>query len=269
MKNVLLVDAGNSRLKWSILKKGKVSSSEAIVYGNDAPIDSLSSLIKTNKKDCEYVLLVSVQGEEFIKHARRIAKGEKVDLINITSQTKLGELKNAYENPQQLGADRFVAMLAGYYKAGDKACIIVDCGTAVTIDAIDNTGQHLGGLILPGLQVSSDSLLKGARQLELDPHQRDNIQLLANNTSQAILGGSFYGLSGAINEICSKIEKEITDLEGTCDIVKIICGGDAELLLPQLSSEFLIQADLVMEGLQLIAEHYLDYWDKNSKKSLQ
>lgn len=262
MKNILLVDAGNTCLKSASLNEAKIFEKNSILYEKHSPIECFKDLIQANSQSINKILLVSVQGEEFANQAKEFADDAGLALVNIASLSQLGELKNAYENPEQLGADRFVAMIAAYNYAEGKPCIVIDCGTAVTIDAIDATGQHLGGLILPGLRVCSNSLLKGTQQLELNSQHNTSNSLLAKNTSQAILSGSYYGLSGAINETCSKIQKEMTNQLKRQDVVKIICGGDAVLLLPQLSRDFQIQTDLVMNGLKLIAEQFLDYWDK-------
>lgn len=273
MKNILLVDAGNSRLKWarlnSSLNKGQeLSAQKAVLYGKLTPYECFVRLIESeNKEKPDLIILVSVQGAKFVEQAENFATKASLDFINITSLQQLGEFKNGYANPEQLGADRFVAMVAACHLAKNKPCIVIDCGTAVTIDAIDAGGQHQGGLILPGLTVCTKSLLKGTQQLQIDPLKGNKMDLLANNTSQAILGGSFYGLSGAINEICFKIEQKMTgSLVASTTMIKMVCGGDAETLLTQLPSDFQSKPELVMQGLKIIAEQYLHIWHKESKK---
>jgi len=270
----LLIDAGNSRLKWSSMDGDDYSvplpSQDTIAYENKPPIDYLANLIKAEGANHKHVLLVSVQGNEFSEKAKDIASKAGLEFINIISQRQFGEFKNAYKKPEQLGADRFVAMLAAHNIASTdkpKSCIVIDCGTAVTIDAIDENGQHLGGLILPGLQLCSNSLLKNTQQLFIEQstgqaQQQATFNLLTDNTSDAIISGSFYGLSSAIKETCNKIEKQISSPQSK-EVVKIICGGDANVLLPQLSSDFLIHTDLVMQGLKRIAQ---DTFKDSTKK---
>ncbi len=279
---ILLVDAGNTRLKWaSTDEKSNASTSlpneailetmpnNAILYGKNTPIDCYADLIEAEGNKHKQVVLVSVQGNNFTEQAEEITSKARLDFFNVVSQRQLGEFKNAYKIPKQLGADRFVAMLVAHEIATTnkpKSCIVIDCGTAVTIDAIDASGQHLGGLILPGLQVCSNSLVKDTQQLFIaqviaqaqDSNQQQTFDLLTDNTSDAIISGSFYGLSSAIKETCLKIEKQIQQSQQRQqfqlpqEIIKIVCGGDAKLLQPELSDDFLIQSDLVMQGLKWI-----------------
>lgn len=262
---ILLIDAGNSRLKWASMNDDSASLSsadtnqQAVVYGNKTPIECYVDLIeKEGSNHYEQVLLVSVQGNEFVEQAKNITNNAGLDFFNVNSQAQFGSFKNGYTIPEQLGADRFVAMLAAHelytVKKQSKPCIVIDCGTAVTIDAIDANGQHLGGLILPGLQVCSNSLLKNTQQLftAQASDQKQTLNLLTDNTSDAIISGSFYGLSNAIKGTCLKIEEEI--IPQPQDVIKIVCGGDARVLLPELPDDYLIYTDLVMQGLKLIAK---------------
>lgn len=275
---ILLIDAGNTRLKWATMDRDngveplieketnqQATNQKAIIYGNKTPIECYADLIKKEGcKQYKQVALVSVQGKEFTKQAKKIASKAGLGFFNVISPATFGSFKNGYAIPEQLGADRFVAMLAAYeiseVNNQSNSCIIIDCGTAVTLDAIDASGQHLGGLILPGLQVSSNSLLKSTQQLfiagkvtEQGKNQKQQtFNLLADNTSDAIISGSFYGLSSAIKETCSRIEKQIAQSQ---PVTKIICGGDAKLLLPELPDDYLMHTDLVLQGLEWVAKH--------------
>lgn len=269
MEKILFVDAGNSRLKWANLEEQSLSGlSElsGVIYDKKAPIEYYANLIETEFQNYNAVLLVSVQGEKFSDQAEMLTRKIGLDFYKITSMQQLGDFKNAYKTPEQLGADRFVAMLAAHQLADNRPCIVIDCGTAVTIDAIDASGQHLGGLILPGLQVSSNSLLKRTQQLHLDIKQNKKINLLSKNTSEAIHSGSFYGLIGAISDICSRIERQMRGNQDGQNVVKILCGGDAEVFLSQLPSDFEINTNLLMQGAKLIAEQYLGFFHRNGTK---
>ena len=211
-KKILLIDAGNSRLKWSSLEDSHLSAQIAITYAGASPIDCYSELLKTAQKDHDKIVLVSVLGKKFCDVARQLANELGFEFSPITSVKQLDELENAYQEPGKLGADRFVAMFAAYSQMMQEGkaknnTIVIDCGTAVTIDAISANGKHLGGLILPGQDLCKNSLLKGTRQLDLSANENTKA-LLANNTSQAILSGGLYGISGAIQHICSSIEKQ-------------------------------------------------------------
>lgn len=273
IKKIVLIDAGNSRLKWASLDGSYLSTQTALAYGDMSPINCYSDLIRSIQNEHDEIVLVSVLGQPFIDQAREISKQLGLVFFSIKSLQQIDKLKNAYHDPGQLGADRFVAMFAAYQhgmenEKDQKNMIVVDCGTAVTIDAIAANGQHLGGLILPGQDLCNKSLLEATRQLGLST-EKNKVELLANNTNQAILSGSFYGVSGAIQHICSSIEKQVFLESKQDNVKKIICGGGAEVLMSQLPADYHYQADLVIQGLKLITENHLHLWEKNNKTRLQ
>ncbi len=269
-KKTLLIDAGNSRLKWSSLEHGQLSLQTAIAYSDSLPINCYNDLINTAQKEHGIIVLVSVLGQTFIDQARELSETLGFAFYSIESLAQLGKLKNAYHTPGQLGADRFVAIFAAdAQNAGkDDNTIVIDCGTAVTIDAIAANGQHLGGLILPGQNLCTTSLLKGTAQLELNA-EKTTTELLAKDTHQAILSGSYYGIVGAIEHICSCIEKRVFAENKQQKCTKIICGGGAEALLPQLPSGYRHVPDLLMQGLKIISEKHLDLWENPAQTRLQ
>jgi type III pantothenate kinase len=268
IKKTLLIDAGNSRLKWSSLEGDNLSLQVAIAYASSSPINCFGDLIQAVQNDHGIIVLVSVLGQDFIDQAREVASGYGLAFFSIESLQQVGQLKNAYYKAEQLGADRFVAMLAAFYQKrededkGDNY-IVVDCGTAITIDAVKANGQHLGGLILPGKDLCVNSLVSGTQQLDLSAG-KNNLALLANNTHQAIVSGSAYGAAGAIQSICLQIEEQFFAENQRQNITKILCGGGAPELMSMLSSDFYYQADLIMQGLKIIAQNHLHLWGKDN-----
>ena len=266
IKKTLLIDAGNSRLKWSSLEGDNLSSQTAIAYGSSSPINCFGDLIQAAQNDHGIIVLVSVLGQDFIDQARELSSGYGLAFFSIDSLQQVGQLKNAYYKAEQLGADRFVAMLAAFYQKrenkGDNY-IVVDCGTAITIDAVKADGQHLGGLILPGKDLCVNSLVSETQQLDLSA-EKNNLALLANNTHQAIVSGSTYGAAGAIQSICLQIEEMFFAENQRQNITKILCGGGAPELMSMLPSDFHYQADLIMQGLKIIAQNHLHLWGKDN-----
>ena len=160
-------------------------------------------------------------------------------------------MRNAYDYASQLGVDRFVALVAVHQqnnarlKAVDS--IVISCGTAVTIDAINDRGEHLGGLILPGLQLWKEALIKGATLLESSHNHQASV--FAKNTEEGIASGGLYGLAGAIDHIGNEMSQQLIK-----PVERIISGGCAEALLPYLNNNYKYQANLVMQGLKIISE---------------
>jgi len=254
---ILLVDAGNSRLKWAMLDAGKRSQQLAQDYSKDSAERLLIDLLA--EKSVANLILVSVLGELFSKKIQQYCQQHTIELTLIYSQSEAYGVKNSYREPQRLGADRFVGLIAAHHLRPDTHCITISCGTAVTIDAITAQGKHLGGLILPGLQQFSDQLIK--KTALLTSENTTKISLFSNNTADALTSGSIFGLVEAINGISSRMEGELlkmNHLKGSQQTMNpvqiIICGGDAKIIHPYLSESVQREDDWLMQGLQLIAE---------------
>jgi type III pantothenate kinase len=254
---ILLADVGNSRLKWSIYNAEKRSGQLAQDYSkDDADILLINLLLE---KSISKLVLVSVLGKSFAKKIQHYCQLHNIELHIISSKSSAYGIKNSYDKPQRLGADRFVGMIAAHHLRPNMHCITISCGTAVTIDALTARGEHLGGLILPGLQQFSDQLIKKTALLTSEKSKK--ISLFAQNTVDALTSGSIFGLVEAINGISSRMEGEllkINHLEGNQHIMSpvqiIICGGDAEIIHQYLPDSVQREDDWLMQGLQLIAE---------------
>jgi type III pantothenate kinase len=258
---MLLIDAGNSSIKWSLLDSEKLSPQQRVFYREKPAIELFKELLEKNIDSCKAVIMVSVLGVEFNSNAQQLAKKHSVSLRNIESIKKLANINNAYKEPHKLGADRFVGMIGAYNlinknQSQKKACIIIDSGTATTIDALDEKGQHLGGLILPGLNLCSSSLLENTQQLSVwnNPANKTTPTLFAKDTTEAIVSASVMGLAGAIDNICNRMEEKIIEYQPTINIERVISGGGAEKLIPQMEHSYQYFSDLLMQGLRVILE---------------
>jgi type III pantothenate kinase len=144
--------------------------------------------------------------------------------------------------------DRWLAMLAAWNLLRGPVCVI-DCGTALTVDALDANGQHLGGLIVPGLGMMRDSLLEGTDGIAYDSSagEESSDSLLAHSTRSGVEVGSLYALLAFIDRVMTDLQQELGD-EMQC----ILTGGDAAELAPLLAREVLQQPQLVLDGLALL-----------------
>jgi type III pantothenate kinase len=155
-----------------------------------------------------------------------------------------------YDNPKEVGADRISASVAAFelYKG---PVIVVDFGTATTFDVISKKGEYIGGVIAPGIGISSQALFEKAAQL---PHveltKPDSI--IGRNTRKSMQAGIVYGTIGQVKEILSRIKKEIG---GNPKIVAT--GGYANLIAEEIEVIDTINQDLVLEGLRIIWERNL------------
>ena len=244
----LLLDMGNSRLKSAAFSDTSgLSQFVSIAYGDKDPIDLLAKQMK-QYDSVEEVVLVSVLGSAFHRKAIDLFDKLTIPLRWITSEREAHGLVNNYQQPTQLGSDRFVALVAARQAFQGQNCIVIDCGTAVTIDALSGKGEFCGGVIIPGLKLWSDSLIKRAGQL--NDHQIDDTNLFAKDTAMAIGTGSVFGLTSAIEGISNRMSKKLKQLTGeTASSKLIICGGDAELVTNYSQLEFELMPNLVLIGL--------------------
>ena len=242
----LLLDMGNSRLKSAVLTEtGELSDSDIIAYGQRKPVEVLTNHL--DNKSIELAVIVSVLGDEFREQAEELLKHRNIPFRWVVSQLDAKGVVNHYHQPKQLGSDRFVALVAARKAFPEQTCVVIDCGTAVTIDSLSEKGEFFGGVIIPGLRLWSDSLIGRADQLH--EHQIQETELLAKDTAQAIGSGSVFGLTSAIEGICLRMSQELQKRGGGADSKFVICGGDAELITQYSQLTFELMPNLVLMGL--------------------
>jgi type III pantothenate kinase len=148
-------------------------------------------------------------------------------------------VSNAYRQPEKLGIDRWLALLATHHYYPGASCI-VDCGTAITVDVIASEGRHLGGWICPGLSTMQKSLFASTAALPFT--ERRHTGAIAATTAEAIANGVFLAAVGFIEAVLARLAMP-------CRL--LLCGGDAELIAAELSRPCVIDAELVLRGLSL------------------
>lgn len=155
---------------------------------------------------------------------------------------------NAYTEPGDLGVDRWAALVAARHATPGPACII-DCGTAITIDALDANGQHQGGMIAPGLEMMKQALSMDTSDIGSLPGARaPGMTLLAQGTVEAVNSGVSYMASAMIDRVVADIVAALGERTET-----LITGGDAERLLPLLGWQPRHDPDLVLKGVAILA----------------
>ena len=266
-KNTLLIDCGNTYFKWCFFDGENLTKQQSLHHADTSELEAYKDLIESQSSQCDSVVMVSVLGEVFLAGAKRIAEDAGLSLLDAHSQEELGNIKNAYDEPKKLGSDRLVAMIGAYELIVDKqACIVIDSGTATTIDAVDETGQHLGGIIFPGLQLSLKSLSDNTELLPSFKVDEQQIEKngLAKNTTQAIASGCLLSLASAIDGICNRMQRQLAaaslqrsteeKVEVKLVVKRILCGGGAKALLPYLENDYDHHENLIMLGLKKVKE---------------
>jgi type III pantothenate kinase len=242
---ILLLDAGNSRFKWAELRDEKLSALHSKPYDGEGCVQGVMQAWQNLKP--KRILAVSVLGDKFkwmLSHWARSNVG--VDIEFVETQRVSHGVQIAYSDPQSLGVDRFVA-LVGAHHCVHTANVIIDCGTAVTLDAITSQGQHLGGLIFPGLQTMRRSLITQTAAIR-NSVQPTDLPLFAKDTDAGVSSGTLRAVAAAIDQISASMAE---GLDGP--VTRILCGGDARQLMRWLTHEYHHDPMLVLKGLAQFA----------------
>ena len=242
----LLFDAGNSRLKWGVLNGTRISPSGSIDHDalHARGFNSITSRMPRKVSD---VLISNVAGTGFATRLSAVIGIHcGADVHFARSERCAFGLTNAYRQPRRLGVDRWVAMIGARAEFSSALCVI-DAGTAITIDVVDRSGVHLGGQIIPGLQMMTNALsdqtsdIGRSSRKSADPGQ--GIQMFAQSTRAALSNGS-------LGAICGAIERSVRSMRAAGYRPKIVLtGGDASRILKQLEGKVYHRPNLVLYGL--------------------
>ena len=258
----LEIDMGNTRFKWR-LKDNK----KTIVAGSVA-----------NKDICEAEnfneVFVAIGQNQPLKIGVARVSNKHTDSFDAWCQKKwnlvphylqvsasdLG-VSNAYIDIEQMGVDRWLAMLAAYSEVDKQACLIVDCGSACTVDIVLADGAHLGGYIVPGLQLMKNALFRDTDRVKLDEVSYDSDLSPGKTTQQAVSAGLWMMQLGLINVALERLLEE-----GAANLCIFFTGGNGEHLLSlfsqqlstgsnnELVSRLAFRSNLVFDGISLLLE---------------
>ncbi len=234
---ILDIDVGNTRVKWraqseEVCETGSYARLEQAILPAAVPQQvRVSSVAGTNYEDSLSALMIKRWGVQ--------------PWFARTPAQALG-LRNSYSQPELLGVDRWLAMLAAWRQHGGPLCV-VDAGSALTIDVVDAEGNHLGGYIIPGREAMKKALLGGTDRVRFDAEMSAQLQP-GVNTAEAVGNGALLTAVAAVERVVQSTEKSA----GIRPTV-VVCGGDGERLFDVLSLQSLYQPDLVFDGLALAA----------------
>lgn len=248
MMSLLLVDIGNSRLKWATYDKQFEKSGVM-----DSVLAELSATLEKQWQNLKpsSAVLCSVSSKEITNLVSNwISDKWQCPVSYFVASDKYQSITNSYSKPEQLGADRWAALIAARNVTTNATCII-DCGTAITLDGLDSDGQHIGGAILPGHSLQTSVLQTGTA---LDDWLSNNHELALSlpikSTTSAIEYGTSYGIAGAIDRLILEFRKQLGD-----NMVVLLTGGGAAAVSELLLSEFRLIEDLVLMGLAVFGEN--------------
>lgn len=244
--SVLACDCGNSAIKFAHVKGDSVCEVHNFRVGELAGLGDALAAVWGQMPAPKRIIACSVNPLALKALEAAASESLNEEILVVGRELEL-PLDTAVEEPAKLGTDRVCAAVAAFDRIG-MACVVVDCGSAITIDCVDDKGVFRGGAILPGLTLSAKSLTDGTAQLP--PVELENpTWVFGCNTTQAIVGGVVCGARGAVRYF---IEAYATQL-GSWPVV-IATGGDAELIFGDTESGELVQAivsDLTLRGVAM------------------
>ena len=256
----LLIDAGNSSLKWALWHNHRLEKIAPVVYQEgslDHQLTKAWQLFPKNNVSPTKIILANVAGQQVLDaislwrdKAFPVKETGDVTIQNIVALANGYGVTNAYQQPETLGADRWSALVATRHYIKTDACII-SSGTALTIDILTADGKHMGGAIAPGWEMMKSSLVTNTKGIT--SAEGEVPELLGYNTQQGVQAGISAASVGAVKHILQRFEYDM-DTVFSC----VVTGGGAPLLLPHLLSlkyagTFQHEPDWVLKGLVLLS----------------
>jgi type III pantothenate kinase len=258
---LLVIDVGNTHIVFGVYKKDKLINDWRIEtdaqktsdeYGtilrsfflyNDISYRGINDIIISNVVPPLHNVLIEMSRKYF-----------NVDPIMVEPGIKTG-MAILCDNPKEVGADRIVNAVAAYEKH-KRSLIIVDFGTATTFDYVNSIGEYIGGIIAPGIIISSEALFQKASKLPRIELKKPS-SVIGKNTINSMQSGIIYGYVGLVDGIITRMKAEVRE-----DSYVIATGGLAKVIAPETASINEIDDSLTLEGLRII-------YNKNRRSSIR
>jgi len=240
---IVEIDAGNTRIKWRA-RSEQSTQSRGVVINQDIEscLKALNQISVLSK-----IRVSSVADMNIVKRIAEYSSQRNCTFIEAKTEKNSAGVTCGYSDPSTMGVDRWLAAVAAYNRFRSP-CIIIDAGTTITIDIINDDGEHLGGYILPGLEMARKAILAGTKGVKLsildDKHSKNLSP--GKSTEQCVVRGEFLMLKSLIESI----------VKGLIDRKKaeiIVTGGNSQNLVTILDGSIHFEPDLVLDGLQFSA----------------
>lgn len=246
---ILLVDAGNTRIKWGCLEDGRIEQVREWRH-KERQLDDIVPLLDSLAPQPARMVVSNVAGFEMARVLTQYAQdhqGMRPEFVQVEREA-LG-VSVAYRDEHQLGVDRWVAMIGAFGQYHAPLCV-VDAGTALTIDGLDREGRHLGGMIAPGVHLASQVLNHGTSDIAAKRHAQDReLDLFMDNTDGAVQAGALFSVVALVEKAVEEMSQRLSARPQV-----IVTGGDGERVRDRLGIPAQFVPDLVLRGLRLITK---------------
>jgi type III pantothenate kinase len=237
----LFVDIGNSRIKLWLVNEGMV---EAVFSHTDE--QKILAWLR-HHSDIHCIVVASVRSKQATEQLLLSISMPLYKVLFVSYDEAL--LTSAYANPQQLGIDRWLVTLAAKsIRPHAQPVIIVDAGTAMTIDVLSADGKHTGGYIVPGLNMQVSALGQHTHKVQVQDPQWSSLSI-GQNTKECVSHGALAAMVALIKQTKNNLENE-----QSMPVLLYLTGGDAELIRPFISEATYIK-ELVLLGLMIAAKY--------------
>ena len=237
----LIIDIGNTRTKFSVFNKGEV----LITVPVDEFLPEHIDILQNEHPDLKQVILSAVK--DYSPKLKTVLQNKFEFFIELNANTPL-PIENFYKTPETLGKDRIAAAVGGFDLYPDTNLLIIDAGTAITYDILNEKHQYLGGNISPGIEMRYKALHQFTGKLPLINHKKFG-KLYGTTTEEAILAGVQHGVAFEVDKAIETFKEFYTNLK------VIITGGDADFFEKKLKNSFFVNFNLIALGLNRILEY--------------
>lgn len=243
----LLLDVGNTSIQWMLATDnfGPVQPIQKLQHDCSwaGSLKEIVSELRTQGITTVFIasVLDSNENEKIRSHVEVLLA---VPVVFYETEAERLGFKNSYSAFTKLGVDRWLAILEAWHRQG--ACVVIDCGSAITIDVANDKGQHLGGYIVPGYSMLVKALYSGTAQVKVTPKWPTDLKLAAN-TAQAVNRGCAQMCASFINQVLEKVASTYGPF------VVYLTGGDAVNLVNLIQQVVLLDDTLVLHGLNRVA----------------
>jgi type III pantothenate kinase len=237
----LLLDVGNTRVKAAVLEDGALRHLGSAPYRARGVADAVDGLAP---QELDRAVVVVVAGPGVFSDLLAWAEGRGIRTERVSASREAAGVRCAYPQPERLGADRWAALVGARARTGE-ACLVVDAGSAITVDALAADGRHLGGFIIPGLALMAASLHQGTGDLAAfsAASAPESGSGFPTDTRPAIEQGALLAAAGLVRQAAERMPSPPEIL---------LTGGDAEALAGLIGGASVVPA-LVLEGLARLA----------------
>jgi len=231
---LLAIDAGNTRVKWGVHDGTQWLHHDAVPTAEAGRLGAALGAWSVGR-----AIIANVAGER-VKETLRGALGAGVPQHWVVSAAEQCGVRSSYAHPAQLGPDRWAALIGARHLC-EGACVVVNAGTTMTVDALNAESIFLGGFIVAGYELMRGALAANTAHLAL---REGEFRFFPDNTGDAIASGALNALAGAVERMCRYMIET-----GEDEPLVILSGGNAALLAPHAGARVQVVDNLVLEGL--------------------